>query len=147
MLTNCSTSFSSPEFLCHRSAVLHDSYLVQGVGPGKVVHPGRPVLALHPGDQERYALSSLLGFLPKLLEMYLIAHNNTKVRTSAAFLLVSLEPYINISLHGTDKLVSYFQVMTHLLLSKNKKQLLGTHFAVLVQCLSRLYGGHPAHPK
>ena len=130
--------------------------------------------------RNRYAQSWLLGSLPEWVEMYLIAHNNIKVRTSAAFLLVSLvptphfrqtfrnprqppshlrdsieasdgletvskilefllsllrncKPYIDISLHGTNKLVSYFQVMTHLLLSKSEKRLLGPHFPDLWQ--------------
>merc|ERR1719394_2364454 len=125
--------------------------------------------------RNRYAQSWLLGSLQEWVEMYLIAHNNIKVRNSAAFLLVSLVPsphfrqtfrtprnppsqlresiealdgidtvrrllefllsllrnckqYIDISCHGTTKLVSYFQVMTHLLLSRQEKMLLGPVF-------------------
>ena len=146
--------------------------------------------------RNRYAQSWLLGSLAEWVEMYLIAHNNIKVRNSAAFLLVSLVPtphfrqtfrtprnppsqlrdtievsgtdvrrgetfpllqasdgletvrkilefllsllrnckqYIDINCHGTTKLVSYFQVMTHLLLSKQEKMLLGPHFSELWQ--------------
>ena len=130
--------------------------------------------------RNRYAQSWLLGSLPEWVEMYLISHNNIKVRNSAAFLLVSLVPtphfrqtfrtprnppsqlrdtieandgletvrkileyllsllrnckqYIDINCHGTTKLVSYFQVMTHLLLSKQEKMLLGPHFSELWQ--------------
>merc|ERR1719394_421142 len=130
--------------------------------------------------RNRYAQSWLLGSLQEWVEMYLIAHNNIKVRNSAAFLLVSLVPtphfrqtfttprnppsqlrdsieasdgietvtkilefllsllrnckqYIDISCHGTNKLVSYFQVMTHLLLSKQEKLLLGPYFTDLWQ--------------
>ena len=130
--------------------------------------------------RNRYAQSWLLGSLPEWVEMYLISHNNIKVRNSAAFLLVSLVPtphfrqtfrtprnppsqlrdtieasdgletvrkileyllsllrnckqYIDINCHGTTKLVSYFHVMTHLLLSKQEKMLLGPHFSELWQ--------------
>ena len=128
----------------------------------------------------RYAQTWLLGSLTDWVEIYLISHNNVKVRNSAAFLLVSLVPtphfrqtfrtprnppsqlrdtieandgldtvrrilefllsllknckqYIDISCHGTTKLVSYFQVMTHLLLSKPEKLLLGPYFQDLWQ--------------
>ena len=43
-------------------------------------------------------------------------------------LLRNCKQYIDISCHGTTKLVSYFQVMTHLLLSRQEKQLLGPVF-------------------
>ena len=42
--------------------------------------------------RNRYAQSWLLGTLSDWVEQYLIAHNNIKVRNSAAFLLVSLVP-------------------------------------------------------
>ena len=48
-------------------------------------------------------------------------------------LLRNCKPYIDISLHGTNKLGSYFQVMRHLLLSRNEKRLLGPHFPDLWQ--------------
>ena len=47
------------------------------------------------------------------------------------FLLSQLEVcrnYIEITLHGTNKLVSYFQVMTHLLLGQPEKLLLAKYF-------------------
>jgi len=124
--------------------------------------------------RNKHAQTWLLNSLGDWVLQYLIAHSNGKVRTSAAFLLVSLVPslhfrqtfrtprstplqiretlesndgievvhrvlefllsllkscknYIEISLHGTSKLVSYFQVLTHLLLGKTEKLLLGNY--------------------
>jgi len=43
-------------------------------------------------------------------------------------LLKSCKQYIDMNCHGTTKLVSFFQVMTHFLLSKTEKQLLRPYF-------------------
>merc|ERR1711892_1250343 len=141
--------------------------------------------------RNRYAQTWLLGSLGDWVEIYLIAHNNVKVRNSAAFLLVSLVPtphfrqtfrtprnppsqlrdtieandgldtvrrilefllsllknckqYIDISCHGTTKLVSYFQVMWQLFHPKlsepsipvhqNKQALLHFWYSATVDC-------------
>ncbi|XP_023337043.1 ubiquitin carboxyl-terminal hydrolase 34 [Eurytemora carolleeae] len=43
-------------------------------------------------------------------------------------LLKTCKHYIDINIHGSNKLVSYFQVMNHLLLGKPEKLLLGKYF-------------------
>ena len=57
----------------------------------------------------------------------------TKILEFLLSLLKNCKQYIDISCHGINKLVSYFSVMTHLLLSKQEKLLLSPYFTDLWQ--------------